>query len=80
MNAAQTAFVEKHQRMIDKNIEEIHLEDFQKKVDGMSEEEKIVVLKSIKKTEVIIMEVLERVNRMEDVNEGVMKLFGINTN
>lgn len=80
MNAAQTTFVEKHQRMIDKSLEEIHLEDFQKTVDGMSEEEKIIVLKSIKKTEVIIMEVLERVNRLEDVNEGVMKLFGINTN
>lgn len=71
------AIVEVQKNVINKSLEEIHQADFKNVVDAMSEEEKIIVLKSIKKTEIIINEVLERVNRLE-YRDGVMrKLFDI---
>lgn len=71
-------FMTKQQKTIGKNIEEIHLADFQLKVDAMSEEEKLIVLKSIKRTEVILMEVVERVNRFEDRDDAMRKLLSGN--
>lgn len=69
--------VEVQKKMIDKNLEEIHQADFKNIVDAMSEEEKIIVLKSIKRTEVIIKEVLERVNQLEYRDDAMRKLFNI---
>lgn len=71
------AIVEVQKNVINKSLEEIHQADFKNVVDAMSEEEKIIVLKSIKKTEIIINEILERVNRLEDRDDAMRKLFNI---